>query len=327
MDAPGLAEWLKNRLRNAEDDWRGLLTGMYEHLLTAPFERVADRAALRALVEETMEVERIRVLVKAVFEAGVRPAIVEGRADGEPIGRWMPEDAQRRLEALVADNKLINEAWIEQLFAQEAAEELAAETLYQSLKDFSTLVPRVLQKVLPSGLGRLAGFAANAGGKVFDEVERVLDGEIKRFLEKGTRRALDRAARFTSQNMDSPTAVKGRRNLVRFVLSQSGQFHVEPLTDERLDAIESIVLATAAHAVARDEARTVVDRVVEKIWSAHSGRTVGEVLSSVGGLVDDPPLDAWARATWPILREALDAPAVDAWLDQMAAEFFATPTP
>ena len=37
--------------------------------------------------------------------------------------------------------------------AMEAMEELVADTLYRTLRDFSTLVPRIVQSVMPSPLG------------------------------------------------------------------------------------------------------------------------------------------------------------------------------
>ncbi len=322
MDAPQLAEWLKNRLASAEGDWRRLVGAMYAHLMKQPFDAVVDEGQVRALVRAHVDAARLEALIRIAFEAGVRPAVAGGRADAEAVGRWMPEGAQTRLAALVGQPGLVRDVWVQELFKQEAAEELLAETLYQSLKDFSTLVPRILEKVLPSGLGRLAGFAANAGGKVFDEVERVLDGEIKRFLEKGTRRALDRAARFAAQNMDGPTAIEGRKNMVRFVLSKSGQFHVEPLTDERVAEIEAIATETARHIAGLEETQTVIDRTIAEVRAATQGKTVGEVLQTIGA-PDDPPLDAWATATWPIVRHALEAPEVQAWIDTLAEGFFA----
>ena len=322
MNAPELATWLKQRLGTAESDWHQLVGAMYRHLLDQPFDKVVDRGHLRALVDTHLDEKVAEMAVRLVFQAGVRTAVAEGHADQEPVGRWMPEAAQTRLMDYVATPGFIAEAWVQQLFAQDAAEELFAETLHQSLRDFSTLVPRILQKVLPSGLGKLAGFAASAGGKVFDEVERLLDGEIRRFLEKGTRRALDRAAGFAIQNMDSPSALEGRRNMVRFVLSKSGQFHLDGLTDARVDELESIAIMTAHHIATNDETKKVVDRLFDQMWQAQQGRTIREVLASVG-ITEEPPFDDWARVTWPVLRTAIEAPAVQQWLDGIAVEILA----
>ncbi|MEO1336292.1 MAG: hypothetical protein AAFV29_11645 [Myxococcota bacterium] len=321
MNADVLAEWLKQRLRDSQDDWSRLFAAMYRHFLTLPVDQVIDRDALKTAVEAQLSPERMEDFIRAAFTVGVRPAVEEGRADDAPVGRWMPDDAQQQLVAFAGQKELIDPRWIEELFAQEAAEELVADTLYQSLKDFSTLVPRILQKVLPSGLGRLAGFAASAGGKVFDEVERVLDGEIRRFVEKGTRKALDRAASFASQNLDSPTAAQARQNLVRSALDKTGRFHVDRLTDARIDALQAMAQATGVYMVQRDEWAEVIDRVVDRAWTQTENKTVAEVLEAVG-VQQEPPLDAWAAATWPLLRAALDAPEVDRWVDELAQQFF-----
>ncbi len=323
MDAPALAAYLKTRLRDAEGDWQRLVEAMYRHLVDQPFEQIVDRQRVRTLAGSYLNARRMEDLVRVAVTAAVRPAVEEARVDAEPIGRWVPEEAQKALEDFAAEEGLVDGAWVEQLFAQEAAEELLAETLYQALKDFSTLVPRVLQNILPSGLGRLAGFAATAGGKMFDEVERVLDGEIRRFLEKGTRKALDQAAAFAAQNLDSPTAREGRRNMVRFALQKTGQFHVERLTDDRIARLEAIARTTLVHIAERDETSAVVDRLVEQVYSVHQGRTLKEVLAVVG-VESDPAFDDWARATWPVLSAAVETPEVQAWIDDLAAGFFAS---
>ncbi len=324
MDAPTLAAWLKARLSSAEDDWARLLGAMYRQLLATPADQVVDRQKVRAVIEQHLVAQRVEDLVRVGFRVGVRPTVAAGRDDERPVGRWMPEEAQRRLAALAGQPHLVGEVWIEELFKQDAAEELLSETLYQSLKDFSTLVPRILQKVLPSGLGRLAGFAANAGSKMFDEVERVLDGEIRRFLEKGAGKALDRAARFAAQNVDSPTMVEGRRNMVRFALSKSGAFHVERMTDDRIDELEAIAELTAAHIATHEETAAVIDRLADRVWAAVDDRTVGEALDAAG-ITSEPPFEAWAAATWPALRTALQTPEVEAWIDDLAREFFERP--
>lgn len=319
MQAPQIAAWLKNRLSHAEDDWRRLLGAMYAHLMQQRVSELTDRAHIGRLLGEMIEAERLEDGARLVFRAGLRPAVREGRKDPEPVGRWIPAEAQARLADLIADEGLIDEVWVRELFAQKAAEELLSETLYQALKDFSTLVPRVLEKLLPSGLGKLAGFAANAGGKVFDEVERVLDGEIRRFLEKGTRKALDGAARFAAQNIDGPTAVDSRRSMVRFALGQSGQFHTRPATDARLDALEAVAVATARHVAERSETKTLIERCTDEIWTAYGPKTLGDALKELG-IEGEPPLDAWAQATWPMLKRAIEAPDVQAWIDELAAE-------
>ena len=322
MGATELAAFLKRRLSNAEDDWRQLLASMYDQVLKTPADHVIDRTRVRAVIEQHLVAHRAEDVIRLAFHVAVRPAVAGGRNDDAAVGRWMPEEAQQRLAALAGEKGFVQKAWVEELFKQDAAEELLSETLYQTLKDFSVLVPRILQKVLPSGLGRLAGFAASAGTKMFDEVERMLDGEIRRFLDAGTRKALERAAGFTAQTLDAPTGVQGRQNMVRFALSKSGQFHVDPMTDARIDELQAIIALTAAHLAEHDEFRAVVDHALDRAWADMQGQTFGELLSAAG-VTATPPFDEWALATWPIVRTAFEAPEVQAWIDRLSEEFFA----
>ena len=156
---------------------------------------------------------------------------------------------------------------------------------------------------------------------MFDEVERLLDGEIRRFLEKGTRKALERAAGFTAQTLDAPTGIEGRQNMVRFALRKPGQFHVEPMTDARVEELQAIASLTAAHIAQLDETRAVVDHALDRALAGMQGRTFGELLKSAG-VTSAPPFEEWAQATWPIVRTAFEAPEVQRWIDQVAEEFY-----
>ncbi|MEM7676755.1 MAG: hypothetical protein AAF449_12200, partial [Myxococcota bacterium] len=75
MESAILAEWLKQRLRDSQEDWSRLFAAMYRHVLTLPVEQLIDRDALKAVVDAQLSPARAEDFVRSVFAAGVRPAV------------------------------------------------------------------------------------------------------------------------------------------------------------------------------------------------------------------------------------------------------------
>jgi hypothetical protein len=61
--------------------------------------------------------------------------------------------------------------------------------------------------------------------------------------------------------------------------------------------------------------------MIEAAIVARKDRTVREALDELGvGLILD--FDSLATATWPMVRAALGAPAVRAWIEGLVSEFY-----
>lgn len=332
MDAEALKGWLVARLtgERAEAEWGELLEAGFEALLDAPFSEVIPNEAARRAAHELVCSDRLVDLVRPGAKLVLPLILAQAREDAAAIGRWVPDDAKRRIEALAARSGWIAPEWIHALYEQRAMEELAADTLYGALRDFSTIFPRIVQSVMPSPLGKLAklGGKATGGvtGRVLEEVERRLEGEIKRFLEKGTRRALDGAARFTVEHFDGPSAAESRKNLARFALSKSGRFHVGPLDDAAVAEIDAIVESIARHVATREETAQIVEATADRIVERFSGGTLRAALESCG-ITERPPYSAWAASTWPAARRILHAPGIDAWLRSLCEELLTEVAP
>jgi hypothetical protein len=325
MDAPSLANWLQTRLTSqaARGEWSRLLAAAVEHALERPLAELLPEAQLWPAVEAHLEAPRLVSAARLAVREGLTRAVAEGHLDGAPVGRWLSEEATRGLLDLVARPGWIDPAWVERLFQEQAMEALVSETLYEALRDFSTLVPRIVQGVLPSGLGKLAKLGGMAtggvGGRVLEEVERRLEGELKRWLEKGSRRALEGAATYTRERLDSPEAVQARVDLTRFALEQTGAFHARPLDGEILAAIEAVAASAAAAVGARPERLEVARRVMGRLYAERGGAPLRAALAEAGVQVD-LPVEAWAEATWPAVVGLFEVPEVQDFLQTLAGE-------
>lgn len=326
MDANALARWLEDRLTSDQGhrDYLKLVDGAIRHALAVPLAELLPEATLVDALEAHLSPERLADAARLVVRQAATRAVAEARADDAPTGRWLSDDAKLALEGLVARPGWVDRAWIDQLFKEKAMEAIVSDTLYRALVDFSTLVPRVVQGVMPSGLGKLAKLGGKAtggvGGRLVEEVEKRLEGEIKRFLAQGTRRALEGAAAFTADRIDSPESVAARKDLLTFGLARSPAFHAQPLDAEALAEIEAAAVAVAtsvgAHAALRPLARDVVAKVYEDLGD----KPLADALAEAGVDVAALPTAAWAEASWPAVRAVIAAPETRTFLTTLSQE-------
>ena len=194
-----------------------------------------------------------------------------------------------------------------------------ADALYRGIRDFSTIMPRIFLSLLPTSRLPGLGGAGALGKRVLEELERRIEPEIKSFLTGGTQRALARAAEFAIHHMEDPSYVALRKNMVDFTLSKSASFHVGPMTDARLAAVEPIVESIAQQVAGLEESRRIAREIFQSLASQFDGCKVREVLARIG-ITSEPDLDAWAAATWPAFQTYLAAPDIGLWLDSLVDE-------
>lgn len=324
IDDPAIAPlqaWLRSRLtgERARTEWRSTLETAWNHLLAARVDALVSEPQVLALAESYLAPDRIRVLVAPVVRELLPTFVRRMRTDDDPVARWVPSEAQEAIKRMATAPGLIQDEWIRTFFRQEAVEALMADALYRGLRDFSTILPRVILALLPTS--RLPGFggAGAMGKRMLEEFEKRLEPEIKSFLAGGTQRALARAAEFAIQHKDDPRGIKARTDIVDALLAHSPSFHLKPLSDERLAEVEPIAEAIAQRIASREQSRRLLREAVAEIWGRHGSRTVAEVLDALG-LRATPDFDAWADATWPAMRTVFEAPEMVRWIDGLVVE-------
>lgn len=330
-----LADWLGARLtgpRGQEDALKLLQAGWAEikdqpsrGQLPAP----AIEAGLLDLLSEGGAPEAARALTLLSLDL----AAELGGSCEAPVGRWLSAAARQQLLEILDREGLIDPAWIRAVFEQELSEELFTETLHRTLIDFSKVVPRIVsqmtQSVLPTGLGgglgRLARLgqaaAAGVGDRLKDEVDERLLSEVRRYLDKGSKKALEGAANFAVRRVDDPAAKRSRRKLAVFALGQSEAFHVRPLTPALREELAKLAELSAAGLAENKELKARLRAVAEALDARFGDLSLAELLSQYG--LPEPPLQAFLDASWPLVRRAVSTAEGRALLSELAGEIHA----
>ncbi|MBT8453651.1 MAG: hypothetical protein KJO40_16925 [Deltaproteobacteria bacterium] len=317
-----LKRWLRGRLMDderAKQEWRQLLEATWDHLLVTPVRDLIDAATAKTAADQLMNAELVTELARPIAAAVAPVVIQELRQDERPLKRFVPEDAQGKLEGAIARPGLVHPDWVRAMFRGQAAEAVLNDALYRALNDFSTLLPRLMVKVSPMGRLSVLGSAGAIAEKLITDLERRLEPEIKSFLSERSEQILERAAEFAIGKLDDPASIEFRANLVRFVLSKSPAFLVGAADDELLEDIGVVAELSARHVVEMPELRADIHTWIDRAMGYAEGMSLGEALH-LEGIELRPPIEALAEATWPAFIAVLGSPQAQVWMDTLLDE-------
>jgi hypothetical protein len=314
-----LKRWLRERLTEGDRpraEWRKLWEASWHQLLRTPVDELFDVDAARALADQLADSEILVEATRPVVAKIVRAVIAELREDGQPIGRLVPDEARERLKVILAQPGLVHPDWVRATLRGEAVEGVLNDALYRTLKDFSTLFPRMLVRIATaSRLGILGG----AVERLITEVEKLIEPEIRSFLADGTGRLLESAVELTISKIDDPAQIEFRATLFEFVLSRSPEFLLASADEALIDDLGDAVEITTRHLIEAPETREAVHAWIDRIMDACADQTLGEALE-----LDDPPpdypIDAMAEVTWPAWQSVTASPEAKGWLDDLVDE-------
>jgi hypothetical protein len=310
----------------AEAEWRANAASVYRELLAAPLSALIDSRALADALDAALSSEAVRATARPLVKAALKVARAELLKSRAKLGDYVPAASREPLDALVSRPKLFPERLTREIIKHEAVQEGARNVLYETLKEFSEKVnPFFADWGLPALLRRLSPFGLGGMKKGLEsfraEFDRRLEPEIRKFIHgfagKGLRDATDQMI----AQSDEPKAVDVRRHLVAWLLEQEIADLARSLDDEGAALAEDIGLDVVAHALSMHEVRDRRRALIEQAVEANKDRPLREVLHGLGA-TPPPDVDAAARATWPVVRAVLGAPAVRAWFAAMISEFF-----
>jgi len=317
-----LKAWLRQRLIAAErprQEWRELLEATWDHLLATEVCDLVDKDSATTLAERLIDAALLTELSRPTVVNVANAVIAELREDHDPIDRVLPEEAHERLEAALARPGLVHPDWVSAMFRGEAAEAVLNDVLYRALKDFSTILPRLMVKISPVGRFGMLGSAGMFAEKLIDELEKRIEPEIRSFLAESSDRILRHAADFTISRIDDPASIEFRMNFVRFVLSKSPAFLLGAADDELIADVGAVVELSARHVAEMPELVAEVHRWIDRGFGHAAGKTLAEALD-IESRELRPPIDAIADATWPAFAAVLASPQAQMWIDRLVDE-------
>jgi len=311
--------------RNLEAGW--------ERVLASKVADVIDPSAVAHAVETVLSRPALDHGVRPVARASALIELARLREDREPLGTYIPPEARERLDRLFETKGLLPEHFVREALTHRAFEEVMRDVLDGALKEFQEKanpltaewgVPSILKKAGPFafGLGALsASFEAIRG-----QIDEKLEPQRKIFLQSFARKALATMADFVIKRHDEPAFVELRKELFAWLCERPAGELVATLDQKAGELVEEAASATMAHVVTLDAVQRQRRAAIEMALAAHGRQTVRQALVAYGvdpdGIGTRELCDAAAAAVWPSVKIALDAPAVDAWIEATVGSFW-----
>jgi hypothetical protein len=307
----------------AEADWKKSLGPIVADLLSIKIGALASPQHLADAADALFTPEAVERTVRPLARHIVNVVLHELRAEKGTVGARVPAATKKRIDQLLERPGLFPDRLVRALSEEDAVEEVMRDTLYDALKEFSEKVnPFTAEWGLPSLLKKLGPFGMAKG---FDSMradfEKRLDPEIRKFLQGMSRKSLRKMVEFTIAKADEPRFIAVRKRLAAWMLEQEIAALSRGTDVEVVLLGQDIALDITAAELSRGGFRERRRAMIEAAIVARKDRTVREALDELGvGLILD--FDSLATATWPMVRAALGAPAVRAWIEGLVSEFY-----
>ncbi len=307
----------------AEAEWKKHLGSVVADLLAIKIGDLASPRHLADAADALFTPEAVERTVRPLARHIVNVVLHELRAEKGTVGARVPAATKKRIDQLLERPGLFPDRLVRALSEEDAVEEVVRDTLYDALKEFSEKVnPFVADWGLPALLKKLGPFGM---GKGFDSMradfEKRLDPEIRKFLQGMSRKSLRKMVELTIAKADEPRFIAVRKRLAAWMLEQEIAALSRGTDAEVVLLGQDIALDITAAELSRGAFREKRRAMIEAALVVRKDRSVKEALDELGvGLVLD--FDSLATATWPMVRAALGAPAVRAWIEAMVSEFY-----
>ena len=308
-----LAGWIEARLtgQQGKDDWYSFVDEKTSILLKQPAEQFLARGGL---FERTRHIT-FNIGAKYLFKAWVSTAASHKFTANE----WLTDRSKTILEKYILQPDLVDVDLLRTFFAQPAVHELYTDILYKALEDFSAQLPDLLRSAMPGSLGRWAGRlggVAGLGGVLFEELERALDQEMKKFIKVGTKNLIDSTVRAIETKIHEPSSQDALRNVMFAALDKPVSDYAIPVSNM---ADEFVSLIDDQHKVLTSNAAPVesfAKAFDDELRRQLQGVTVAELLSLEPSELGEQIADV----SWPLAQQIWQDPFVSVWLKKLSAE-------
>ena len=317
-----LKQWLRSRLTEgdrAQDDWHKHWEAAWGALLETQVRELVDRKTVKALIDQLIVPETVAALARPVGVEVAQALIAEMRADKRPVEQSVPKQAQQKLKAALSRPGLVHPDSVRTMLRGEAVQSVFNDVLYTALKDFSTLIPRMLVKHSSSGPFGMLGGAGALVERMMGDIEGLLEPEIRSFISDSSGRVLESAVDLAIDKMGDPSSVGFSAVFIDSVLSKSPAFFLETADDELLREFGAAFELTVLQIAEAAESRNLAHRLTDQFLDSSAEKTVEE-LFELNDSKRHPPIDALAAATWPVFQALLSSSPVVDRIDNLVEE-------
>lgn len=315
----------------AKGDWMRSFAAGYEHVRSLPLSAVLEPASFVMTLQKVLAVDAVRGHVAPIAREINRRVVAALKTEDVTIGSYVPEEARKAIDEIVARPDLVPEEVIRRVFEDEVVEEVMRDVIYDALKEFNESVnpffadwglPALIKKVMPIG----SGTVLKSMNAVRGEFDKRLEPEMRKFLLVAARKSKTKIADFVIGKSGDPKLVGLRQSVVRFFYEESIAHLLKNVDDDARMAADDAVLAIVLDVLGKNEPRQKLLAELEAFMKEHGDSTIGDWLTRIG-VVEPPALEALAELTWPLVKLALESPPAKAFYERVIWDFFAELTP
>ncbi len=323
-------EFVRARLLSdqAKSEWVQNVRLVGQALLQERVDRLVDLPRITRLLEESLAPATLEHVVAPLVTAFRADVLAWAKKESLPLGHFVPTTARGHVDAILEGKNLVPEAFIRAVIEHEALEGVMREVLHDTIREFNDKmnpfssefgIISMLKKMMPLGFGAVS----KSIDLVRAEFEKRLEPELVKFLNTVSKRALGKMCTMTLDKWQEPEFITLRKSVAAFLYDQPLGAFVANVDETAIQHGQGAAHATLLHLSTLTRATELRNEILRSLLHRFGTRTLREVFDE---LKVDPtlPYEAFGEASWPIVSAALASPPVQAFLDALIEEFWAT---
>jgi hypothetical protein len=316
-----IRHWLHERFQGerAQEDWLSVVKIASRRVLDQPLDALVAKATLETAIDAYWNPAVVDAFCRDILIPSLRSLLRDLRQEDTLIQDCVSSEAAAMVEEIIKSPGFVRAEWIENFFTEKAVEDVLSDSLYRALRDFSTIVPRLVLRNLPSGRFSPLGLAGNLTEKLAAQLEKVIEPEIRSFLGTGSQKAIRRACDFTVEQIDSDASIQMRGNLFRFALGRSFSFHFGGLSDAAIENLLTSVAKQMLESTRNEHSKRFVSDQLCRLYEEHGQKNLGRTL---GRWADEltSRSSLFAELTWPALSSIFASSSMQDWMNALLDE-------
>lgn len=303
----------------------------YDHVLSLPLRELFEPERVVNGAASVLSNETVRGLVAPVAREVNRRVVTSLRTDQAKLGDYVPADARKAIDALLARPDLVPEPLVRKVFDADVVDQIMRDLLYDALVEFNESVnpffadwgvPALIKRFMPIG----SGAVLKSMSAVRAEFDKRLEPEIRKFLLGFSRKSKTKIADFVVSSAGDPKLVALRQSIVAFFYEETFAQITQNVDDdarmEADDAAQAITLEVLR--TGRPRERLIAE--LEKLLREHGDQPLGAWLARIGA-TERPDLEKVAELLWPFAKLALESPPARAFWERVTWDFYASLAP